>query len=133
METQSNRLFFLIAGGLLAFASFRATAGSSQMGPDLYRQYCSVCHGAHGAGDGPVADALSTKPADLTRLRARHSGKFPALRVMTVLRGEDTPAHGGPQMPNWGQVFLDEAGGRHELVQMQIYALMKYIEQLQIK
>jgi len=132
VETQSKRLSFLIAGLLLAFVSFRAAAGSSQMGSDLYRQYCSVCHGVHGAGDGPVADALSTRPADLTRLRATHSGKFPELRVMAVLRGEDTPVHGRRQMPNWGQLFLDEAGGHREVVQIRGYALLKYIEQLQI-
>ncbi len=35
------------------------TAESIERGRDRYEIYCMVCHGAEGAGDGPVADALA--------------------------------------------------------------------------
>ena len=111
-----------------------AYSASLQMGEDLYRQYCSVCHGRNGAGDGPVADALRVKPADLTQLGRKFGGKFPELRVMGFIRGDgDIHAHGNRQMPMWGRVFLDNSGGRPEVVQMRIYAVLKYVEQLQVK
>lgn len=124
---------FLILLLALALAPVLAYPASSQMGANLYRQYCAVCHGPHGAGDGPVADALRVKPADLTQLGRKYSGKFPELRIMNFVRGEDEVlAHGTRQMPIWGRVFLDDSG-RSEIVQMRIYAVLKYVEQLQVK
>jgi putative copper export protein len=35
-------------------------------GAPLYEQNCSVCHGATGRGDGPLAGKLPIRPADLT-------------------------------------------------------------------
>ena len=35
-------------------------------GAPLYAQNCSLCHGAAGRGDGPLADKLRIRPADLT-------------------------------------------------------------------
>ncbi len=35
-------------------------------GAPLYAQNCSVCHGATGRGDGPLAGKLPVRPADLT-------------------------------------------------------------------
>jgi len=104
------------------------------MGSDLYRQYCSVCHGQYGTGDGPVADALRVKPPDLTQLGRKYKGKFPELRIMNVIRGEDDiTSHGNRQMPIWGRIFRDDTGGRPEVVQMRIYAILKYIEDIQLK
>jgi mono/diheme cytochrome c family protein len=50
------------------------TAGSAanvpprdvQAGRVVYERACAVCHGAAGAGDGPSAASLATKPSDLT-------------------------------------------------------------------
>jgi mono/diheme cytochrome c family protein len=109
-----------------------AWAGELNSGSELYHQYCAVCHGAEGKGNGPVADILKKKPADLTRLAADNRGKFPELRVMNSIRGDETlVSHGSRQMPVWGRVFLDRTGHR-EVVQIRIYALLRYIEQLQV-
>ena len=35
-------------------------------GEELYRNYCAVCHGADGGGDGPAASSLDPPPTDLT-------------------------------------------------------------------
>ncbi|MEP7306331.1 MAG: c-type cytochrome [Acidobacteriota bacterium] len=52
-------------------------------GRDTYRFYCASCHGPDGKGDGPIASALQTRPADLTRLAGRNAGTFPGPRVKT--------------------------------------------------
>ena len=38
-------------------------------GPELYRDFCSSCHGLDGKGSVAVARALGVAPPDLTRLR----------------------------------------------------------------
>jgi mono/diheme cytochrome c family protein len=119
---------------ILLLMAALAPGAAANVGADLYRQYCAVCHGQHGAGDGPVGDALRVKPADLTQLSRKYSGKFPELRVMNFIRGDaEVTAHGKRQMPVWGRVFLEDSGGRPEIVQMRIYAVLKYVEQLQVK
>src|ERR1039458_5063223 len=35
---------------------------TSVAGKDLYREYCAVCHGTTGKGDGPAASALKVPP-----------------------------------------------------------------------
>lgn len=39
---------------------------SLQTGAALYQQYCQVCHGPEGHGDGPLAPTLTPRPLDLT-------------------------------------------------------------------
>ena len=44
-------------------------------GKNLYRENCAVCHGDAGYGDGPAAEDLNPKPANLT---ARHAADHTA-------------------------------------------------------
>ncbi|MEJ2613876.1 MAG: cytochrome c [Ignavibacteriaceae bacterium] len=39
---------------------------ATNKGEKLFEQNCTTCHGTSGKGDGPTADMLDTKPADLT-------------------------------------------------------------------
>lgn len=39
---------------------------ATHKGENLFVQNCSECHGMTGKGDGPTADMLDTKPANLT-------------------------------------------------------------------
>ncbi|HYL26901.1 MAG TPA: CopD family protein, partial [Candidatus Nitrosotalea sp.] len=49
------------------YASKEAYAAPSvARGAPLYSQNCTVCHGAQGRGDGPLAGKLPIRPADLT-------------------------------------------------------------------
>ena len=43
-----------------------ATAESIADGEQAFRATCATCHGVDGLGDGPAAEALSVRPADLT-------------------------------------------------------------------
>ena len=50
-------------------------------GKEMYTNYCAVCHGTEGKGNGPAAEALKTPPSDLTVLSKKNGGKYPALKV----------------------------------------------------
>ena len=79
---------------------------NASSGAEMYKQYCAVCHGPGGKGDGPVATALKVPPPDLTTLAQRHDGKFPDDYVANVLKnGVKNPAHGSGAMPVWGPMF----------------------------
>lgn len=87
-------------------APTQMTGGKVTSGRLEFRQYCAPCHGLSGTGDGPMADQLKTKPADLTQLSATHGGKFPTKYVYDTITGaEVSKSHGTREMPIWGQVF----------------------------
>jgi len=113
----------------------KPTAANS--GEEMYGEYCAVCHGKAGKGDGPAASALKTPPADLSALAKGNNGKFPGDHVAAVLRfGAKTPAHGSQDMPVWGPLFslLDgRTTANDAAVQLRITNLTKYIESLQSK
>ena len=72
----------------------------------MFRQYCSPCHGMDATGDGPVADTLKKKPANLTLLSKNNGGKFPYDHVYNMIDGQEVVAsHGTREMPIWGLVF----------------------------
>ena|SRR5690349_7887512 len=103
-------------------------------GEEMYTNYCAVCHGKDGKGAGPAASALKVPPTDLTKLTANAGGKYPALHVSSVIRGEaDLPAHGSKDMPVWGPLFWRMAQGHEGEVQQRIANLNAYIESLQGK
>lgn len=101
-------------------------------GDELYKTYCAVCHGTEGKGDGPAAEALKQRPADLTQLSRKNGGKFPALEVKNYISGMDTvAAHGSRTMPIWGDIFSQMPPGRQDQVSFRISGLIKYLEQMQ--
>jgi mono/diheme cytochrome c family protein len=103
----------------------------SLAGIDNFVLYCAPCHGRDGRGGGPVASALKTPPADLTRISIRNKGVFPADRVRRfVTNGAEVPAHGSSAMPVWGPTFrsLDSSD---KLVEIRIANVVAYLESIQ--
>ena len=133
----------LIAFAMLAWAQEQpkkeikhvpVQATSPASGPEMYKTYCAVCHGTDGKGNGPAASALKVPPSNLTVLAEKNGGKYPALKVASVIRGEDAlPAHGSKEMPIWGKLFRGMSGGHESEVQQRVSNLNKYIESLQKK
>lgn len=107
---------------------------SPASGKEMFNAYCAPCHGTSAKGDGPAADALKSKPADLTMLAKDNGGKFPSDRVMSILRGQATvTAHGNRDMPVWGPVFWRMSQGHEAETQQRITNLTHYIATLQAK
>jgi mono/diheme cytochrome c family protein len=103
-------------------------------GAEMYKQYCAVCHGKTGKGDGPAAADLKTAPADLSALAKKNDGKFPADHVASVLRnGVKAPAHGTSDMPTWGPLFQSVSSKDDAIVNMRITNLTNYLKSLQEK
>src|SRR5580765_3047642 len=102
-------------------------------GPDLYGEYCAVCHGKDGRGGGPAAAALKKQPADLTQLARKNGGKFDELRVQSVITGSDVvAAHGSRDMPTWGSVFASMTTNEG-IRRIRINALVMHVETMQAK
>ncbi len=88
------------------------TSGEEVKGAELYRRYCSSCHGVEGHGDGPVAASFNPPPSDLTTLAKRNGGKFDEAAVMMTIDGRFLVAQHGPRdMPVWGAVFVEQHVG----------------------
>lgn len=104
---------------------------STSKGVDLYRQYCAVCHGLEGRGDGPAAAALTTKATDLTQLSRHNKSQFPALHISRIIGGVDGPkAHGTSDMPMWGDAFKS-VSMNPEIAQIRVNILVEYLKTLQ--
>lgn len=117
-----------------------AAAQQMNYGEAEYLNSCAVCHGYYGNGDGPLADELRKKPADLTLLSERNGGEFPYWRVFETIDGRSVVGSHGPRdMPVWGRQFLGddqktygEIGGE-AVTQERIHALTDFVQTLQKK
>jgi mono/diheme cytochrome c family protein/plastocyanin len=90
------------------------TREALKTGQQLYTDNCAACHGATGAGDGVLAQALAqppsgptemghttTQPIDLTEATSM-LGASPALLYGKIIRGGM-----GTGMPYWGPIFTE--------------------------
>lgn len=123
-----------LAGVLLAGRA-DAQSTSAATGDYLFRTYCAACHGTSAKGDGPLAESMRRRPANLTEIGKRNQGVFSADQVFKTIDGR-TPVkgHGGPDMPVWGDVFSKSSdGGDPAVVEARIKALVAYLESIQAK
>lgn len=112
----------------------KATYSDPSSGKAMYQAYCASCHGTDARGDGPAAPALKTAPPDLTMLTSSHKGEFPSAHVAQILRGDlANPAHGNKDMPVWGPVFRSLGHHSNSEVQLRIYNLTAYLQDVQKK
>jgi mono/diheme cytochrome c family protein len=108
-----------------------APHSSPASGKQMYTDYCAVCHGKGGNGDGPAASELKAAVPDLTTLAKRNNGKFSTEAFHSVMTfGTKTPAHGTADMPMWGPVFKKLAP---DVTELRIANLSKYVESIQEK
>jgi mono/diheme cytochrome c family protein len=110
--SRSAALGVLLAGFLsVCFAPVQAQVEPiEEIGEQEFLRSCAACHGKSGRGDGPVAEFLLVKPPDLTSIRKRHGGKFPAPWVYRIVNGRnDLRPHGSEEMPIWGDRYRLDA------------------------
>lgn len=97
----------------------------------MFNNYCAVCHGKEGKGNGPAATALVKAPADLTRISARNGGTFPEVRVKRYIEGlDEVAAHGTRDMPMWGELFRSL---NRDTAAIRVQALSDYLKSMQVK
>lgn len=135
----------LVAALSLSTASSTGTSAAQQevtapgspafVGSELFRTYCATCHGQSGKGDGPLAEMLKTRPADLTVFARSNNGVFPGELVGRIIDGrQHVPGHGGKDMPVWGDAFKEATGGSDEAsIKARIDALVRHLESIQVK
>ena len=86
-------------------------------------------------GDGRLANLVTAKPPDLTRIAKRNGGKFPFGKVSAIIDGEQpVRAHELSPMPVWGSRFRAEnnsawSGSADERIQL----ITHYLESIQEK
>lgn len=115
-----------------SFAPVTQGANKDDRGQKLYMQYCASCHGQDGKGGGPVAPSLKTFIPDLTMIEKRE-GKFDQNKVQQIISGEiGYSAHGQKDMPVWGYIFRQKAGGQ-PVAMVNVFALASYIKSIQQK
>jgi mono/diheme cytochrome c family protein len=126
-----------MAGAVMASTPLGAQTPppSAASGDYLFRTYCASCHGAAARGDGPLADSMRTRPADLTEIAKRNKGVFPRDQVFRIIDGrQPVKGHGGADMPVWGDVFARSSQVRNEaVISERIEALVRYLEGLQAR
>lgn len=129
-----------VLGGILALGS-GLTLGSAgadeaveQSGKIRFEQYCAVCHGTSAKGDGPFANLLTTRPADLTTLAARNQGEFPFGRAYDSIDGRNMlTAHGTGDMPIWGKEMRDAGLGGETALRGRLVETLVYLRSIQVK
>jgi len=143
MRNQFLDRVLALAGALLAFGACTALAEPpfdpvlADMGAEAFPRYCASCHGVRGEGDGPAAEALRVRPADLTRIAARRGGSFPTGEIARFIDGRFAlAAHGSREMPVWGERFgesIPESSVAEEVTRGRIAVLVEYLKSIQRK
>ena len=132
--------------GILAAASLWLVAADSALGAEegfssaevgraLFAQHCAVCHGDDARGGGEFSNLLKRPPPDLTRWAERRGGSFDALEVAERVDGRSAPtAHGGTEMPIWGERFSEHAApgqGSESALRGRMMLLVDYLRSVQ--
>ena len=134
-----QRLFLISSFVALAavFLAGTVSAQESNPGADLYAYYCANCHGETATGDGPMAQFLTVRVPDLTRLSQRNGGVFPMLYVVHRLDGTRADLLHHSPMPDFGAQFYEENRGYGDELTAQldlngrILTITLYLEGLQ--
>jgi cytochrome c oxidase cbb3-type subunit III len=72
----------------------------------IFRDVCSVCHGAGGRGDGPSAQGLEPKPADFTDCKALAKDSDEVL--FKIIKSGGQSAGRSTVMPSWGDSLSEQ-------------------------
>ncbi|MEO8258364.1 MAG: c-type cytochrome [Acidobacteriota bacterium] len=106
-------------------------AADVRPGRDLFATYCASCHGIGARGNGPAAEELRRRPADLTQFAKRNGGVFNSARIHSIVDGRAVKAHGTIEMPVWGDAFKWREGLPEDGIKVRIEALIRYLESIQ--
>lgn len=132
----------MFAAAATATMPAAAQEGKIDLGKAEYTMNCAHCHGATGKGDGPTAEFLTPRPADLTGLAKANDGILPVVRIYDTISGKArTRGHGTLEMPAFGtlygmkaaEYYVDVPYDSEAFARARILVLMEYINRLQEK
>lgn len=138
MSPQRRALRAAVIGGFaLIGLSSAAAADETRIaeGHSLFVQYCASCHGREAQGNGPLAPILTTPPADLHMLSARHGAPLPKASLAEWIDGRRAVrGHGPADMPVWGKRLTGSGPpgpAAETLAKGELMLIVDYIESLQ--
>jgi len=80
---------------LHATMAWSGDKGDPEKGKPRYEQYCALCHGARGLGDGPMAKATSPPAPKLSSPDVRNMNDQDLLKIIAEGKGAAMPAWRG--------------------------------------
>ena len=104
--------FLWVAGFLIPSIAF-GESGDSTQGERVFKNFCMLCHGPQGKGDGPLAKGLTPPPANLTSEDVRQDSDEELLGI--IRNGQP-----GTAMPPW----------KASLTEQQILDVLAYVRRL---
>jgi mono/diheme cytochrome c family protein len=117
--------------------SSKHAVNESNPGYQAYRENCGACHGVFADGNGPVAQFLDPKPANLTKLYKRFGSPLAKAQLLSVIDGRDmVRAHGTSEMPIWGRHLyqsIPPAPGKEALKRGTLQIIIDYLQTIQEK
>jgi mono/diheme cytochrome c family protein len=81
-------------------------AGDVAAGRALYQQYCSMCHGPKGKGNGPAAAAMNPKPRDHTD--GPYMNALSDAHLTKVISEGGAVVQLSPLMPAWKETLSSQ-------------------------
>ena len=120
---------WVVAGTAISHAQLSSFI---EAGKESFTRYCAACHGTDAKGTGPLAALLKKGAPDLTLISKKNNGMFAFLKTVEIVAGDrDVAAHGGREMPVWGEAFRTDgdAGGTPS----RILDIVLYLNSIQAK
>jgi len=102
----------------LAALGFSMTAVAAPSGAELYRTYCTQCHGLQGNGKGINVRDMSVQPRDHTDAKYMAGRSDEELRTAIVEGGQ--ALNKSVLMPPWGKVLNEQ----------EVAALVRHLREL---
>ena len=78
-------------------------AQDAAAGQEIYTQYCALCHGPQGKGDGSLSANLDPKPRNHTD--GAYMNALSDAHLLKVIGGGGAAAGLSPIMPAWGAIL----------------------------
>jgi mono/diheme cytochrome c family protein len=137
--TNPHRRALCAVVGALALIALSSPVAADETriaeGHQLFVQYCASCHGREAQGNGPLAPILTTPPADLHMLSARHGAPLPKAQLAEWIDGRRAVrGHGPGDMPVWGK-RLTASGppgpAAETLAKGELMLIVDYIDSIQ--
>lgn len=128
-------LLVILAGAVVQGAAAQGPVArepqlqKTTVGSELFRFYCSNCHGYDGKGR-PATPAMRVAAPDLTSLTANNGGSFPRERVRAIIE-QGSGSHQSSGMPVWGTIFR-ALEPNDAMVKVRVDNLVTYVESIQM-